>query len=131
MNVHVHGYSGWALTDREGLIDALADAGLVQAHPILDCEHVTYAYPAVDIAPVVSEVRIFGWAANEKVQALVCRVADLMFRPDGNIYHVTFSLAEGAFAVESNEMLWNTGIGWTRIPEISTPVTPFWRKVNQ
>ncbi len=49
------------------------------------------------------------------VQALVVEIGGTTRRPDGSTYHITWSLAPGRAAVESNGAIRERG--WTAIPE--------------
>lgn len=87
--------------------------------------HVTIAY-GVDGSdlPDVWEGFIVGDAYDNGVQALVVEVQGSVHRPDGKIYHITWSLAEGRDAAQSNALL---ARGWfpleagERIPVSFTP----------
>ena len=49
------------------------------------------------------------------VQALVVEIGGSTRRPDGSTYHITWSLAEGREAVESNDVIRERG--WTPSPQ--------------
>ena len=122
------GYSGWVLTARAGLLAALEAAGAGPRHEVVVCEHVTYRYPDDDLAPALDEVRVVAVAADARVQALMAEVAGQRVRPDGRIFHITYSIAEGVPPVQSNQLLARCA-GEPIIP-IRVPVMAFWRPVN-
>ena len=71
-------------------------------------DHVTLAVRAAGDAPLPqeSEGEIIGRADDGRgVEAMVVRIAGTTDRPDGSTYHITWSLADGRQAKESNEML--------------------------
>jgi hypothetical protein len=49
------------------------------------------------------------------VQALVVEIGGATQRPDGSAFHITWSLAEGREAVESNDVIRKRG--WTATPQ--------------
>jgi hypothetical protein len=56
--------------------------------------------------PEESEARIVGRADDgEGVEAMVVELGGTTDRPDGSTYHITWSLAEGRRAKESNDVL--------------------------
>ena len=48
---------------------------------------------------------------GEGVEAMVVRIAGTTDRPDGSTYHITWSLADGRRAKESNDVI--AACGWT------------------
>lgn len=129
-------WSGWALADRGAVLAALAATGVPPVHPVLDCEHITYAYPDVKPAPEARAVRLLGVAADDRIQALVAEVDGTILRPDGRLYHITYSFCEGAEPVESNDLLARNDLlgrprAITLLPRgpIVVAVTPFLRNV--
>ena len=58
-------------------------------------------------------------ADGEGVEALVVAIDDSTDRPDGSIYHITWSLGEGRRAKESNDVI--ARLGWTAI-DLPMPV---------
>lgn len=75
-------------------------------------DHVTFeAHLAVD-APLPAEHggEIVGRADDEDgVEALVVRIGGTTDRPDGSTWHITWSLARGREAVESNTIIAERG----------------------
>lgn len=71
-------------------------------------DHVTLASSAADDAPLPQETdgEIVGRADDGKgVEAMVVAIGGTTDRPDGSTYHITWSLADGREAKESNDML--------------------------
>jgi hypothetical protein len=71
-------------------------------------DHVTLAGKAADDAALPGDVtaEVVGRADdNAGVEAMVVRLEGTTDRPDGSTYHITWSLAEGRRAVESNEVI--------------------------
>lgn len=101
---------GWKLDarEREALLRRFAPAyARVVAH------HVTLR-PFVGRAAVLpheTEGLVVGRADDRRgVEALVVQVAGTTRRPDGGVYHVTWSLARGRRAKESNDTI--AAHGW-------------------
>src|SRR3954471_14459881 len=74
--------------------------------------------------PEEAEAEIVGRADdNAGVEAMVVRLNGTTDRPDGSTYHITWSLAEGRGAKESNDVI--GALGWTPLdlpmPVIVTP----------
>jgi hypothetical protein len=109
---------GWLVEEaqRPGLLDRF--------RPIYDrviAHHVTLRSGVPDDAASPPEVaaEIVGEADDGKgVQALVVEIDGATDRPDGSTYHITWSLAEGRKARESNDVIRHHG--WT--PVERTPV---------
>jgi hypothetical protein len=83
--------------------------------------HLTLQANVSESEPLPGEVRaeIVGEADDGKgVQALVVEIDGTTDRPDGSTYHITWSLAEGRKARESNDVIRDHG--WT--PTERTPV---------
>ena len=103
-----HVYTGWLVDphEREAL---LAQAPARYAHVV--AHHVTLKFgdqPAQ--APQDTLGEIVGEADDGAgVQALVVRIAGSTERPDGGTFHITWSLAEGREARESNDVIARCG----------------------
>lgn len=66
--------------------------------------------------PTETQGEIVGEADDGAgVQALVVAVGGMTDRPDGSTYHVTWSLAPGRRAKESNDVIRDRG--WTALPQ--------------
>ena len=91
-------------------------------YPNVDADHVTLKYGAGKKAPVPEETvgEIVGRADDGNgVECMVVRIGGTTDRPDGSTYHITWSLADGRKAVESNDVL--AAQGWEPI-ELPMPV---------
>jgi hypothetical protein len=106
--------TGWLLDprDREALLEAFpARYEEVVAH------HVTQKFGDVAAAPPSETAgEIVGVADDGRgVQAMVVRIGGTTERPDGSTYHITWSLAPGRRAWESNPVIARSG--WSRLPQ--------------
>jgi hypothetical protein len=52
---------------------------------------------------------------DEGVEALIAEIDGTSLRPDGGTFHLTWSLAPGRKAAESNDVI--ARLGWTPLPE--------------
>ena len=72
-------------------------------------DHVTHK-PDGSGVPAAARIRIVGHVDDGKgVEAMVVTVDGETARPDGSIYHITWSLGPGRRAVESNDVLKERG----------------------
>ena len=106
------GFIGWAL-DR-----CQRDALLKRFPPRYDeavADHVTLKFgDAAARLPTETAGEIVGEADDgEGVQAMVVRIGGTTDRPDGSTYHITWSLAAGRRAKESNDVI--AAHGWQAI----------------
>lgn len=101
---------GWKL-DRDQRAELLQQFPPRYAN--LDADHVTLGRaPAEAPLPVEAEAEIVGRADDDAgVEAMVVRLNGTTDRPDGSTYHITWSLAAGREAVESNDVI--AACGWT------------------
>jgi hypothetical protein len=107
-------YTGWLLDagDREALLRRFPPA-----YPEVVAHHVTLKFGDKTAAPPTETAgEVIGLADDgHGVQALVVRIAGSTDRPDGGTYHITWSLAEGRKAKESNAVIARRG--WTWLPQ--------------
>jgi hypothetical protein len=101
-------YVGWRVDpgDREVLL-----ARFPPRYPRVVAHHVTFKFGDRG-APLPTETsgEIVGEADDGLgVQALVVRIGGTTARPDGGAYHITWSLAEGREARESNAVIADRG----------------------
>ena len=85
-------------------------------------DHVTLRSRVQDDSPLPDEQHgeVIGRADDGKgVEALVVRIGGTTDRPDGSTYHITWSLAEGRQAIESNDVI--AAHGWEEI-DLPMPV---------
>lgn len=86
-------------------------------------DHVTLrGEVAADSAlPERVEAQIVGRVDDGRgVEAMVVAISGTTRRPDGGVYHITWSLAPGRHARESNDVL--GAHGWTALPD-AIPIT--------
>jgi hypothetical protein len=114
---------GWKL-DREQRRELLERFPPVYAEAVAD--HVTLRpRVAVDaLLPDESDGAIVGRSDDERgVEAMVVQMGDTTGRPDGSIYHITWSLGKGRRAKESNDVI--AAFGWQPIdPPIPVRLRP-------
>lgn len=116
------GYQCW-------LVDNASRASLLHSFPPLFekvvCHHVTYRYNVLstDALPEAADIKVIGYAANDKIEALVVSVNGTEKRQDDKTYHITLSLdPEQAKPVDSNKLI---EFGWSRLDSpISINTTP-------
>jgi len=106
-------FTGWAL-DRAERNELLARFPARYANPVAD--HVTLAFkPTHPKLPTETSGEIVGEADDGRgVQAMVVRIGGTTDRPDGSTYHITWSLADGRRAKESNDVIRDHG--WRPLP---------------
>ena len=108
--------AGWLLRpeDRDVLL-----AAIQPAYPRVVAHHGTLKAGVRPDYPLPSDTEGFVVGVADDgagVQALVVEIGGTTRRrPDGSTYHVTWSLAPGREAVESNDAIRERG--WTAIPE--------------
>lgn len=117
-----HGAIGWLLddADRRRVLERVAPryAQLVAHHVTLKPDAAT-----TEKAPPVSDAEVVGVADDGVgVQALVVRLDGRTSRPDGGVYHITWSLARGRRAVESNAVI--ATHGWSALDPIPIALAP-------
>ncbi|WP_231626553.1 hypothetical protein [Novosphingobium sp. AAP83] len=100
---------GWKL-DRE------QRAALLKTYPPryadVIADHVTLSVSGTKAPPHAGEAIIVGHADDGAgVEALVVAIEGSTARPDGKVWHVTWSLAKGRTARESNDVI--ARLGWT------------------
>ncbi len=103
-------YSGYYLADRDEVLALLDSEGVFPLYERVVFEHITLQYPDKETAPSVELVEIVGHASSDGVQAVLVEVDGVSERPDGKLYHITLSLAEGHKPAESNAMLASTPV---------------------
>lgn len=95
-------------------------------NPLAD--HVTFKPDDGDM-PEVEHCHLVGIADDQKgVQALVVSLAGTTDRPDGLTYHITWSLAHGRKAKESNEVIRQHGWSDARSAEPIPLVASTWQR---
>ena len=106
-------YAGWLVDpqDRASLL-----ARVPPRYPEVVAHHVTLKFgDAAAMPPQATTGEVVGEADDGAgVQALVVRIAGTTERPDGSTYHITWSLAPGREAKESNDVIARS---WRPLPE--------------
>ncbi len=110
---------GWKLDrgERRALLDRFP-----ARYPKAVADHVTFLTKVAPDAllPPEAEAEIVGWADDDAgVEAIVVAIGGSTDRPDGSTWHITWSLAPGREARESNDVI--AGRGWTRF-EMPVPL---------
>ena len=109
---------GW-LVDEEQRVELLQQFPPV--YPEVVAHHVTLASNSSDELPAPAIGEIVGVADDGAgVQALVVSIGGSTDRPGGGTYHITWSLAEGRAAKESNDVI--AARGWQPL-DMPEPVT--------
>src|SRR3712207_5976121 len=94
---------GW-LVDEEQRVELLQQFPPVYSEVV--AHHVTLASNSSDELPAPAIGEIVGVADDGAgVQALVVSIGGSTDRPGGGTYHITWSLAEGRAAKESNDVI--------------------------
>jgi hypothetical protein len=108
-----HFYTGWLLdpAEREALL-----ARFPPRYPRAAAHHVTLKFgDAAAQPPGEVAAEIVGEADDgQGVQAMVVAIDGTTTRPDGGTFHITWSLADGREARESNAVIAQRG--WAALP---------------
>jgi hypothetical protein len=106
---------GWKL-DADQRAELLLQFPPLYANVVAD--HVTFCRTAEDAPlPEEAEAEIVGRADDGAgVEAMVVRLNGSTDRPDGSTWHITWSLADGRGARESNDVIANLGWTWFDLP---------------
>jgi hypothetical protein len=88
-------------------------------------DHITYKYPAdpSEVPGMPKNVYVIGHASEDGLEALVVSVNGKTARPDGNPYHITWSIdrSKGKKPVDSNRLVQS---GFEEITPIKIRVVP-------
>lgn len=100
---------GWKL-------DRNQRAALLESHPPrypnVIADHVTLAITGAEPPLAVTDARIVGHSDDGMgVEAMIVAIGDSTTRPDGKVWHITWSIADGRAARESNDVI--AAQGWT------------------
>lgn len=101
-------YNGWMIPDGER---ARLLALYPPRFPIVKASHITNLIDPDYELPVDADISIVARVRDDGLEAFVVRVNGTMIRPDGQIYHLTYSMVEGRSSKESNEMIARVNIG--------------------
>jgi hypothetical protein len=102
--------TGWKL-DRGEREQLLRDHPPAYAEAVAD--HVTLEVGGKELPPEVRAVIVGRANDGEGVEAMVVTIDGTTDRPDGSTYHITWSLAPGRRAKESNDVIRERG--WTEL----------------
>lgn len=98
------GYTGWAIPDIERWKLILLQPPV---YPRVIVHHCTHTFGVDESFPLPLKVPavILGFADDGTgVQCAILEIGGHSERPDGSVFHITWSLAEGRKAVESNQL---------------------------
>lgn len=115
-------YSGWRLNEEA---KSVLMERFTPRFPDVIAHHITFMMGS-QVCPQEVSARVIGYSINEKgVEALVVEIDDDVARPDGKIYHITWSIDRSANfrPVDSNHAV---AKGYTEIDPIDIKVTPFY-----
>jgi hypothetical protein len=106
------GYTGWALNEVE--MSALRRHMHIPKFPDVRGHHVTHTFGVGPEHPLPAELSgtICGYASDDKgVEALILRIGGTTKRPDGSVFHVTWSLdkSAGYSSADSNKIIAERG----------------------
>ena len=103
-------YSGYEIKNRIKVLQELSKHGFDPLYERIILEHITYQYPDDRKAPPVFSAEIVGELHDDGVQAVVVKINGSWTRPDGKIFHVTYSLSNGHKPAESNILIKRFGV---------------------
>lgn len=91
--------------------------------PEIIFHHITYNGPKDEIPEITNDFKIVGYTFIDGLEAFIVAVDGNINRPDGGIYHITFSLDrdKGFKPVHSNDVIKNTG--FEKIPPIKIGIS--------
>ncbi|NJO61091.1 MAG: hypothetical protein HC836_23355 [Richelia sp. RM2_1_2] len=116
------GYTGFELPSKTRKILL---SKLPPKHADVIAHHITYKFGVGEdsVPSVPKTAEIVGYASDDSLEAYVVAINGSTTRPDGKVYHVTWSLdkSKGRKPVQSNNLLAN---GWAKIEPIKIEVTP-------
>lgn len=118
---------GWKLdeAERPGLLERFPPLW-----PDIIADHITLSADASASDPLPQErsAAIVGSISDgQGLQALVVAVGGSTGRPDGSVYHITWSLdrSRGREPAQSNEVI--ADLGWRRLPDpVPIRIIPAW-----
>jgi len=118
----VRGYNGYLLPDNER---SKLLAKFPPKYKDVIAHHITVKYPALssDPLPEGTSFKVVGYADDGLgLEALVIEVNGSVYRPDGKIFHITWSLSEGRKPVESNKVI--SEKGYEKVDPINIHMIP-------
>jgi hypothetical protein len=115
-------YNGWMIPDaqRDWLMSVFEPR-----YPNHKATHVTQQIDCGKEFPHDAEIIVVGYTHDPKgIEAFVVSVDGVIHRPDGSIYHLTYSVDEGRASKESNDAI--RECGFERIPPIPVETRAFY-----
>ncbi len=117
-------YTGWKL--KQNTIERIKNL-YAPVHPDFIGHHITYMFGKDSKQPDDADIKIIGHCVTDKVQCFVVEVNGTIVRPDGKIYHLTWSIdrSKGAKPVDSNAAIETNGFDHilAELPIETTPGT--------
>lgn len=107
-------YTGWDLS----ILSVMTiKRSFKTVHPDFIGTHITYMFGKDSEVPDDADIFIVGQCVTDDIQCFVVEVDGSTKRPDGKIYHITWSIdkSKGAAPVKSNAAL--ASVGYETIPE--------------
>lgn len=114
-------YSSYILTQdcRKYLLERFPPKyGIIHAH------HITYKYPDNTLPKQVQNVEIIGYIYDRYCETFVVSIDGSTERPDGNLFHITWSTNLGTKPVYSNQLVGNFNYQHKLEESIPITVTP-------
>lgn len=116
-------YSAYIFTDdtRDQLIEAVP---LVHQYTNAS-DHIIYKSPDFQAPQWASSIKVVGVAQNDEAQALIVEINGTTTRPDGGIFHTTWSLKKGVKPTYTNKLI--SEHGWNKLEyPIDIKAIPVW-----
>ena len=111
-------YTGWLLTDHDR---ARLLRKFPPIYPRVIAHHVTMTMEEAELPIETTAVVVGEVDDGNGVQALVVQIGSTTRRPDGDTYHITWSLGLDRKPVDSNAVLKN---GWKKVWPVYISLTP-------
>lgn len=111
---------GWKLdrTQRSALLDAFPPR---YANVVAD--HVTINVDGTELPQLAIDPVLMGHTDDGNgVEAMIVAINGSTSRPDGKVWHITWSLAEGRAARQSNDVI--AQYGWQEFVPVHLKITP-------
>lgn len=88
--------------------------------------HITYEFPNKKNIPNAQKFEVIGYVSDYSLEALIVRIDNNEFRPDGKKFHITWSLENDRKPVDSNYLIDETKVIGKRIyTDFSANPIPF------
>lgn len=96
-------YSGWKLqSESRKLLFNMIDL----KYDIVRCDHVTHELSDGPLrAPWPEKIAVVGMVDSGFMQAFLVEVNGMLRRPDGKLYHITYSYEQGHESREANDII--------------------------